>query len=77
MEFGKRYPNGVEAAPGVAKSIIQGNYRAWLQSGILVNNEGRRLINEKASITIFLLCSEAKGRNALPRDGSGHMEWLP
>lgn len=49
MEFGKRYPNGVEAAPGVAKSIIQGNYRAWLQSGILVNNEGRRLINEKAS----------------------------
>lgn len=49
MQFGKRYPNGVEAAPGVAKSIIQGNYRAWLQSGILVNSEGKRLINEKAS----------------------------
>lgn len=49
MPYGKRYPNGVEAAPGVAKSIIQGNYRAWLKSGILVNNEGVRLIDEKKS----------------------------
>ena len=49
MPWGKRYPNGVEVAPGVAKSIIQGNYRAWQRSGILVNNEGVRVVNEKAS----------------------------
>ncbi|MCD8339808.1 MAG: FAD-dependent oxidoreductase, partial [Burkholderiales bacterium] len=49
MEFGKRYPNGIEAAPGQAKSIIQGNYRALLKSGILVDAKGNRVINEKAS----------------------------
>ena len=49
MEFGKRYPNGVEAAPGRAASVIQGNYRAWTQAGILVNAEGKRVVNEKAS----------------------------
>ncbi len=49
MQFGKRYPNGVEAAPGIAKSVIQGNYRAWVNSGILVNAEGKRVVNEKAS----------------------------
>ncbi len=49
MEYGKRYPNGIESAPGVATSIIQGNYRAWLESGFLVNKDGKRVVNEKAS----------------------------
>jgi fumarate reductase flavoprotein subunit len=49
MQFGKRYPNGVEAAPGKAQTIIQGNYRAWKESGFLVNKDGKRVINEKAS----------------------------
>ena len=29
--------------------MIQGNYRAWLESGFLVNKDGRRVVNEKAS----------------------------
>lgn len=49
MQFGKRYPNGIESAPGRAQSVIQGNYRAWKQSGILVNKGGNRVINEEAS----------------------------
>ena len=49
MDWGKRYPNGVESAPGRATSVIQGNYRAWLESGFLVNKDGRRVVNEKAS----------------------------
>lgn len=49
MELAKQYPNGIEVAPGLAKSTIQGNYEAWKRSGIIVNHEGRRIVNEKAS----------------------------
>ena len=49
MGWGKRYPNGIESAPGIATSVIQGNYRAWLEAGFLVNKAGRRVVNEKAS----------------------------
>lgn len=49
MESGKRYPNGIESAPGTATSIIQGNYRAWKEAGFLVNKDGKRVVNEKAS----------------------------
>lgn len=49
MEYGKRYPNGVEVSEGVAKSTINGNIAAWKMSAILVNKEGSRVVNEKAS----------------------------
>lgn len=49
MEFGKRYPNGVEVSEGIAKSTIGGNITAWTMSAILVNAEGHRVVNEKAS----------------------------
>lgn len=49
MELGKQYPNGIEVAPGLAKSTIQGNYEAWKRSGIIVNHAGERIVNEKAS----------------------------
>ena len=49
MELGKQYPNGIEVAPGLAKSTIQGNYEAWKRSGIIVNHQGERIVNEKAS----------------------------
>jgi len=49
MEYGKRYPNGVEVSPGKAKSTIAGNIAAWTRGAILVNREGNRVVNEKAS----------------------------
>ena len=49
MEYGKRYPNGVEVAPGLAKSTIAGNIPAFSQSAILINKLGQRVVNEKAS----------------------------
>ena len=50
MQYGKRYPNGVEVAPGMAKSTIAGNIVAFNSgSAILINKEGKRVVNEKAS----------------------------
>lgn len=49
MEYGKRYPNGIEVSEGIAKSTIGGNIAAWTMSAILVNAEGKRVVNEKAS----------------------------
>lgn len=49
MEYGKRYPNGIEVSEGTAKSTIAGNIVAWTMSAILVNADGNRVVNEKAS----------------------------
>ena len=49
IEFGKRYPNGIEVSAGIAKSTIAGNIVGWTMSAILVNAEGERVVNEKAS----------------------------
>ena len=49
LEYGKRYPNGIEVSEGIAKSTINGNIPAWTKSAILVNKEGERVVNEKAS----------------------------
>ncbi|MBP2112476.1 FAD-dependent oxidoreductase [Paenibacillus silagei] len=49
MEYGKRYPNGVEVSEGIAKSTIVGNIAAFKKSGILVNSAGDRVVNEKSS----------------------------
>ena len=49
MEYGKRYPNGVEVDTGIAKSTIAGNIVGWTMSAILVNADGNRVVNEKAS----------------------------
>ena len=49
MEYGKRYPNGIEVEEGRAKSTIAGNIVGWTMSAILVNDKGERVINEKAS----------------------------
>lgn len=49
LEYAKQYPNGVEISPGRAKSTIDGNILVWAMSGILVNAEGERVVNEKAS----------------------------
>ena len=49
LEYGKRYPNGVEVSPGYAKSTINGNIAAFKESAILVNKSGKRVVNEKSS----------------------------
>lgn len=49
MEYGKRYPNGVEVSEGIAKSTIAGNIAAFNKSAILVNTNGERVVNEKSS----------------------------
>ncbi len=50
LEFGKRYPNGIEVSPGMAKSTIAGNITAFNEhSAILINKAGERVVNEKAS----------------------------
>ncbi len=49
LEYGKRYPNGIEVSEGIAKSTINGNLRVWDKASILVNAEGERVVNEKAS----------------------------
>lgn len=49
MEYGKRYPNGIEVAPGLAKSTINGNIAVFKENGILVNKLGKRVVNEKSS----------------------------
>ena len=49
MEYGKRYPNGIEVSEGMAKSTIAGNIMGWTMSAILVNKDGNRVVNEKAS----------------------------
>ena len=49
LEYAKRYPNGVEVTAGRAKSTIDSNILVWPMSTILVNPEGERVVNEKAS----------------------------
>lgn len=49
LEYAKQYPNGVEVSAGRAKSTIDGNILVWAMSAILVNAEGERVVNEKAS----------------------------
>ncbi|MDO4633718.1 MAG: FAD-dependent oxidoreductase [Eubacteriales bacterium] len=49
LEYGKRYPNGIEVSEGIAKSTINGNLKIWNMASVLVNAEGERVVNEKAS----------------------------
>lgn len=49
MELGKIYPNGVEVSPGTAKSTIGGNIAVLRENGLLVNTNGQRVVNERAS----------------------------
>lgn len=49
MDCGKIYPQGIEVAPGIAKSTLQGNIGAYDEAGIMVDRTGHRVINEKGS----------------------------
>lgn len=49
LEYAKRYPNGVDVGGHRAKSTIDSNILVWPMSTILVNPEGERVVNEKAS----------------------------
>ncbi|AXQ79207.1 FAD-dependent oxidoreductase [Streptococcus chenjunshii] len=49
MEYGKIYPNGIEVSTGVAKSTIGGNIAVLRENALLVNTNGQRVVNERAS----------------------------
>lgn len=49
MQYGKVYPNGVEVSQGYAKSTIDGNLVVLKRNALLVNTEGKRVVNERAS----------------------------
>lgn len=65
MEYGKRYPNGVEVSEGIAKSTIVGNISAFKKSGILVNTAGKRVVNEKSSNRSILEVELAQDKQML------------
>lgn len=49
MEYGKTYPNGIESSEGKAKSTIAGNIVVFKENAILINSDGQRVVNERAS----------------------------
>ncbi|MGT2906679.1 FAD-dependent oxidoreductase [Streptococcus dentiloxodontae] len=49
MNYGKIYPNGIEVSPGQAKSTIGGNIAVLRENALLVNTNGQRVVNERAS----------------------------
>lgn len=48
MGYVELFENGVEWLPGIAKSTYSGSMAAWEKSGILVDLNGKRVVNEKA-----------------------------
>lgn len=79
MEYGKRYPNGIEVSEGIAKSTIGGNIKAWTMSAILVNSAGQRVVNEKASNRTILETElkEPGQQLYLLMDQETFTEWVP
>jgi fumarate reductase flavoprotein subunit len=49
MDKGKIYPNGIEVEEGRAKSTIEGNIAVLKSNGLLVNQEGERVVDERSS----------------------------
>ncbi|MDR1183943.1 MAG: FAD-dependent oxidoreductase [Coriobacteriales bacterium] len=79
LEYAKLYPNGVEVSPGRAKSTIDGNLLVWPMSAILVNAEGQRVVNEKAS-NHHILAAELEQTDSmlyLLMDAENYKVWEP
>ena len=52
IEYGKVYPNGIEIAPGIGRSTISANTAVFTQTGtILVDKEGKRVVNERGLLS--------------------------
>lgn len=47
MSYVEIFENGVEWKPGIAKSTFNGSMAAWEAGGILVDRNGKRVVNEK------------------------------
>lgn len=77
MEYIKEYPNGVETSEKHAKSTIAGNITAFSKAAILVNSDGERVVNEKASNhEILEKLQEAEGETLyLVMDEATFSEW--
>lgn len=72
MGYVELFENGVEWKPGIAKSTYNGSMAAWDVSGILVDRNGNRVVNERgpgsaiveqqaaqSDSTLFLLMDQA------------------
>lgn len=72
MGYVELFENGVEWKPGIAKSTYNGSMAAWDVSGILVDLDGKRVVNERGpgiaivkkqeeqeNSTLFLLMDQA------------------
>lgn len=46
MGYCEIYQDGVEWQPGIAKSTVYGTMAAWYESGIFVDRNGKRVVNE-------------------------------
>lgn len=77
MEYIKEYPNGVETSEKHAKSTIAGNITAFSKAAILVNSDGERVVNEKASNhEILEKLQESEGETLyLVMDEATFSEW--
>ncbi len=49
MQYAKIYYNGLEVAPGTSKSTLTGNARALSLGALMVDKNGRRVVNEKGT----------------------------
>lgn len=49
MQYAKIYYNGLEVAPGIAKSTLTGNARALSLGAIMVDKNGKRVVDEKGT----------------------------
>lgn len=69
MDYAKIYYNGLEVAPGTAKSTLTGNARALSLGAIMVDKTGKRVVNEKGTgRAIVTVQSKAGGELFLVMD---------
>lgn len=70
MPYAKIYYNGLEVAPGIAKSTLTGNALALSQGAIMVDKNGSRVVDEKGTgRSIVTAQSKAGGILYLVMDG--------
>lgn len=64
MQYAKIYYNGLEVAPGIAKSTLTGNARALSLGAIMVDKNGKRVVDEKGTGP-SIIAAQAKAEGGL------------
>jgi len=87
MEYAKIYPNGIEVAPGFAKSTVSASGEVFRNmSGILVDRSGNRVVDESGSYatirevmlkqpdqTLFILMDQANWKKFHETNKASHI----